>query len=134
MVAGDMKLLVPVENAEEIGFRRVVDPAKAKKLLAVVSAPAQALPEEAKERNEMLGSILSGEDIVRKAEGLRDLGWRRRHQRLLAGDERAFKQLTHLLAGEIALAVGVGFNEASVLLENSMSRSFSETKEQGEGG
>jgi len=79
----------------------------------------------------MLSSILSGEDIVQKAEGLRDLGWRRGRGRLPTGDERVFKQLRHLLAGEIALAVGVGFDEASVLLDNSMKKSFSESREQG---
>ena len=134
MVAGDMKLLVPVENAEEIGLRRKVDPAKAERLLAAVSAPAQLLPKEPKERHVMLGSILSGEDMVRKAEGLRDLGWRRHRQRLPAGDESAFRRLRHLLAGEIALALGVGFDEALALLGNSMRKSFSESTEPGEGG
>jgi CarD family transcriptional regulator len=127
VVTSDMRLLVPVDNAEERGLRSVSGQAKVKNLLVVVSGPAESLPSEQKERSAMLSSVVSGEDTVRKAEALRDLSWRRRQQGLSGGDGRVFERLKQLLTGEIALGVGVSFDEAVTLLEKSMRKSFSES-------
>jgi CarD family transcriptional regulator len=133
MLADDIKLFVPVERAGEIGLRRAAGPEGVKGLVEVVSGPAGALPSDFRERSVLLRSIVSGEDPVRKAEALRDLGWRSWEQRLPLGDRRAFDRLRHELAGEISVALGMGFDEALELLEDSMKRSVSETRKRDTG-
>jgi hypothetical protein len=60
MLGHKMKLLVPVEKAEEIGLRRPAGAEDVKELLEVVSGPAESLPTDFRERISLLRSALSG--------------------------------------------------------------------------
>ena len=128
MVAGKMRLFVPVESADEIGLRRGPNRLEGEELLAAMSALAEVLPEEYKARQALMDSALGSEDDLRKAELLRDLAWRGRRQGFSAGGLRAYRRLRQLLSGEVALATGTDLPGATTRVEEALERSREATQ------
>lgn len=125
MLASDLRVMVPVDRAEKIGLCEAPGRAEANEILSVLSSPAEPLPQDYRERQRLLASVLGSAGVLRKAEVFRDLAWReRRKGRLSRKETELFRRLKRLVGGEVALAEDVEFDEATELIEETVERRF----------
>jgi CarD family transcriptional regulator len=106
-------LMVPVVAAKELGLRRAVSRSRLSQVWKVLRTNPEKLPQEHKERYELLTDKLYAGDILQVAEAVRDMAWRRhREGRLTTRGKRMYEEGMTLLAGEIAAAQGIDIADA----------------------
>lgn len=107
------RLMVPAGAAEELGLRRVISQSRLKRLWRVLLGDPERLPDEHKERYQVLKDRLGTGDPFQVAEAVRDLAWReRRKGHLTTRGKQIYETAVRLLAGEIAAAESVDFVDA----------------------
>ncbi|RLC67789.1 MAG: hypothetical protein DRI48_01375 [Chloroflexi bacterium] len=101
-------LMIPVEGAAAKGLRRAIQQSKLNRVRRVLCADPQRLPANHKARYELVKSKLRTGDLLQVAEAVRDMAWRQRREGSLnTRGKRIYKRGIKLLAGEIAVALGV---------------------------
>lgn len=116
-IASDIKLMVPVRMAQEIGLRQAAglrDAFRALDLLEMLPAP---LPEDYKERQAQVEEKLKDGDFAAMVEVVRDLHGLQRESRLTAKDTSLLERARQLLVGELAVAADIGLEEAEQKLQ-----------------
>lgn len=104
---GDMKVMIPVENAGEIGLRQVIPPEEVMQVLDVLQQEAAPLDNNWNHRYRMhLEKIKSG-DIFAVAEVVRNLSLRNKGKGLSTGERKMFDSAWQILVSELVLAKGV---------------------------
>jgi RNA polymerase-interacting CarD/CdnL/TRCF family regulator len=111
-----------VDRADEMGLRQAPGKKEAKEILSVVSAPGELLPQEKRERRQLLASALRSKDIIRQAEIFRDLSWCDQRRGLSSREYWLYKRLKRVVGGELALAQGIDLGDAKELLEERVRR------------
>lgn len=95
------RLLIPTEQAEELGLSTIVSP---EAIINVLSDPPQTLADDFRLRQTEMDQKIGSGDPLRIAEALRDLNWRGQAVKLSTGDVRlmgkAHKFLSSLLAAQ----------------------------------
>lgn len=108
-----LQLMVPIEEAEELGIRRAIQKSEVEEVWRVLRARPGDLPENHKTRHALLKDRLHAGDVFRVAEVLRDLTWRQKEEdHLTTRGERLHKEALMLLAAEVAAAKGIDVAEA----------------------
>lgn len=101
----DMRLMVPVRTAEEIGLRPVAPRTVSEEVFVVLSGAPDSLPEEFKERQAALGKRIREGDTVALAGVVRDMAARGREKPYSPTEARLFEQARSMLCGEVALSL-----------------------------
>lgn len=109
MVASEGEFMVPVEQADSLGVRPVMDAAA---ILKVLHASPNQLPDDYKERQAIIEELLATSDAVQMALGARDLAWFAGARPLTGRDIQLYEELQTQLASELSLAQGVTLEEA----------------------
>jgi CarD family transcriptional regulator len=109
MVADEGEFMVPVEQAESLGIRPVMD---AKKIFKVLHSAPNPLPDDYKERQAIIEELLATSDAIQLALGARDLAWFAGVKSLTGRDIQLYEELQTQLASELSLAKGVSLEEA----------------------
>jgi len=118
-------LMVPVGSAKGLGLRRAIPSSQLKKVWRVLSTDPNALPTEHKERYQVLEDKLHGGDVLKVAEAVRDMAWRRHHEgRLTTRGKRMYDEGMTLLAGEIAATKGIDMADAEAQVVERLQESF----------
>jgi len=123
-IASQMRLLVPIRNAEQIGLRPAVNTNALSKTLAILQGPPNSLPEDYKERQAQIQEQLRSADLESVCTVVRDLTWLRQMSGLTARDSELLQRATVLLAGEFALVKGVALEEAERELQITLHQSL----------
>src|ERR1700710_1526470 len=114
---GDLTVLVPAENAEEVGVRDVVGQEGLDRVFDVLRAPHTEEPTNCSRRYKANLEKLASGDVNKVAEVVRDL-WRREKDRgLSAGEKRMLAKARQILVSELALAEGTDEERAEILLD-----------------
>jgi len=104
------KLMIPVQDAEERGLRHPIGQAR---LFAVLRSDPEELPSHHKSRYKAVDTKLRSGNILKVAEAIRDLAWRRRKEDgLTVRERRVFRKAMRLVTGEISAAQGIDVEEA----------------------
>jgi CarD family transcriptional regulator len=132
-------LMIPVKRADEVGLRPATPQSEISRVWAVLRADPEALPDDHRDRKGQLEQILRTGDVIKLAETVRDLGWRKkREDGLTIGGRRIFKRAIKLLASEIAATENSALKESQIrikaCLRKSLSSSSAPTAEQGKAG
>jgi len=109
MVADQGEFLVPVDQAESLRIRPVLD---SEAILGVLRAPSERLSPEYKERQAGITKLLSTSDAIQLGRGARDLAWYAGTRSLTGRDVQLYQELQTLLASELSLAEDIGLEEA----------------------
>ena len=110
----NLKLMIPIEEAEELGIRLAIRQPEVEQVWRVIRAQPEDLPQNHKTRHKVLQEKLHAGDIFLVAEVLRDLTWRKREEeRLTTRGNRIYKEALTFLAAEIAAAQQVDVAEAN---------------------
>jgi CarD family transcriptional regulator len=118
LVHGDLTLMVPCENTEEVGLREVVSKREVKKVLEVLRQKAKpgVATNWSRRYKTNIEKIRSG-DIYQVAEVVRNLAIRERDKGLSAGEKRMLAKAREILLSELIFAVGVDAEKAEGIVD-----------------
>jgi CarD family transcriptional regulator len=117
LAAQDMRLMVPVRTAEEIGLRSVAGDKRSKEVLGLLKSTPEELPDDFKKRQAHLMDRLREGDAASLARVVRDMAHRSREKTYSPTEARLYDQARTMLAGELALAQGLEVDAALEQIE-----------------
>jgi CarD family transcriptional regulator len=114
---GDLTLMVPVDNTEEVGLRQVMSKAEVKKVLNVLKQDESSMAANWSRRFKNNLEKLHSGDPFEVAEVLRNLSIRDREKGLSAGEKRMIHKARQILVSELSHATGKSDEEAEVMID-----------------
>lgn len=99
----DMKLMVPVRNADNIGLRPIMDAEAVKSAFGILESTPETLPDNFNKRRTMIENALRSGKVLTVAEVIRNLHWRNLERKLSSTESDLMSKAKGMLAGEVAL-------------------------------
>lgn len=126
MPIGDMKVMVPMDNAVEIGMRDVICKAQAEKVLeSFRTSETDVIQNWSKRFRDNMGRIKSG-DIFEVCGVVKSLMLRDRQKGLSTGERKMLSNAKQILISEIVVATGVTHDEIEQRLANMIDEELSQ--------
>ena len=117
LTQGDLTLMVPVDNTDEVGLREVVPKRDVKKVLDVLKKSESRMPTNWSRRYKTnIEKIRSG-DIYQVAEVVRNLSIREAEKGLSAGEKRMLSKARQILVSELTFAVDASLEKAEAMVD-----------------
>jgi len=105
LAAQDLRIMVPVRSADEIGLRRVATKRTSKSIFKILSGRADSLPDDFKKRQALIMDRLREGDTKSLARVVRDMAARSREKTYSPTEARLYDQARAMLSGEVALSL-----------------------------
>ena len=123
---GEVKVMVPISKAGDIGVRSVIDKAEAGKVLEVLEANETEMSNNWNKRyKENMEKMKSG-SIYEVADVVRNLSYKQKDKGLSTGEKKMLNNAKQILVSELVLAEHASENEVENLVENKINLSFEE--------
>jgi CarD family transcriptional regulator len=120
---GDLTLMVPVDNTDEVGLREVVSKREVKKVFDVLKQSESRMPANWSRRYKTnIEKIRSG-DIFQVAEVVRNLSIREAEKGLSAGEKRMLSKARQILVSELTFAVDAPEEKAEAMVDKILEES-----------
>ena len=103
----DMTVNVPVENAEKVGLRRVIDEQMVEKVMKALQGSGTNMPKNWNRRFKHNRDKMKTGDIMELAEVVRNLSLRDHEKGLSTGEKQMFVKAKKILASELMYAKGM---------------------------
>ena len=113
----DMTVMVPVENADRAGLRKVVESDVVDQVLEVLRGDPTKMPKNWSRRYKHNRDKLKTGDIFEVAEVVRNLAIRHADKGLSTGEKQMFSKAKKILASELKYARDFSEDEANAFLE-----------------
>ena len=121
---GDMKVMIPVDNSDNIGMRSVVSPETILQVMEQLGKESGEMPENWNKRyRENMTKLKSG-DIFNVAEVVRNLMVSEREKGLSTGERKMLLNAKQILISEVVLIEEIEIEEAETQIETAV---FGET-------
>lgn len=117
----DMTVMVPVENADRAGIRKVVDPQVVDNVLEVLRGRPTKMPKNWSRRYKHNRDKLKTGDIFEVAEVVRNLSVRHADKGLSTGEKQMFSKAKKILASELMYARNLSEEDANLFLDGILS-------------
>lgn len=104
---GDLKVSIPVEKADEIGLREVINDEEVEEVFAVLRKKEARMPTNWSRRFKNHVEKLKSGDIYQVAEVVRNLSLREADKGLSAGEKRMLARARQILVSELTFALNV---------------------------
>lgn len=117
---GDLTLMVPTENVEEVGLRDVINDEEVEEVFAVLGKKEARMPTNWSRRYKNHVEKLKSGDIYQVAEVVRNLSIRDKDKGLSAGEKRMLTRARQILVSELTFAIGVSEEEAEKKLVDAL--------------
>ncbi|MCL4313175.1 MAG: CarD family transcriptional regulator [Actinobacteria bacterium] len=117
---GDLTLMVPADNVEEVGLREVINDEEVEEVFAVLRKKEARMPTNWSRRYKNHVEKLKSGDIYQVAEVVRNLSIRDRDKGLSAGEKRMLTRARQILVSELTFAIGVSESEAEQKLNDAL--------------
>ena len=125
---GEVKVMVPISKASEVGVRNVINKEEAGKVLQVLEADETQMPNNWNKRyKENMEKMKSG-DIYEVADVVRNLSYKQKEKGLSTGEKKMLNNAKQILISELVLAEHASADEVENLIENKINISFEEHK------
>jgi CarD family transcriptional regulator len=119
---GDMKVMIPLDSASDVGLRDVVDPAEVDKVMEVLRGQKTKMSTNWNRRYRAnLEKIRTG-NIYEVAEVVRNLSLRDQEKGLSTGERKMLESARGILLSELVLAKGIDESAVEVELNAALSR------------
>jgi CarD family transcriptional regulator len=106
MPLGDIKLMVPIDNADDIGVRNIIDYTDVNKVYTVLEQDSEITEMNWNKRyRQNLDKMKSG-DIYEVARIVRNLAFRNKEKGLSSGEKKMLNNAKQILISELILAEG----------------------------
>src|SRR5215211_4022590 len=119
----DMTVMVPCENADRAGLRRVIGEEAVKKVLAVLRDDVSQMPKNWNRRFKHNREKIKTGDVYELAEVVRNLAIRESEKGLSTGEKQMYTRAKKILASELMYALDMEEDEAETHLEELISDS-----------
>jgi CarD family transcriptional regulator len=117
---GDLTLMVPSDNTEEVGLREVINDEEVEEVFAVLRKKDVRMPTNWSRRYKNHVEKLKSGDIYQVAEVVRNLSNRDKDKGLSAGEKRMLNRARQILVSELTFAIGVDEAEAEKKLDEAL--------------
>jgi len=114
---GDLTLMVPADNTDEVGLREVINDEEVEEVFAVLRKKEARMPTNWSRRFKNHVEKLKSGDIYQVAEVVRNLNLREKDKGLSAGEKRMLSKARQILVSELTFAIGVDEEEAEKRLD-----------------
>ncbi len=115
---GEMKVMIPVENVDEIGIRNVIDSEEADEVLRILKGDKSKMSQNWNRRYRANMEKLKTGDIYEVAEVVRNLTIRDYEKGLSTGEKKMLSNSRQILISELVLAKDIGEEDAEGILED----------------
>jgi len=120
MPIGDMKVMIPINNSEEIGIRQVVDEDLAEKVLDMLSDRKVTINTNwSKRYRDNMAKIKSG-DIFEVADVVKCLMVREKQKGLSTGERKMLASAKQILVSELVLAKNMRQDEIERIINHNL--------------
>jgi len=119
---GDLKVSIPVDNAEEIGLRDVINDEEVEEVFAVLRKKEARMPTSWSRRFKNHVEKLKSGDIYQVAEVVRNLSIREKDKGLSAGEKRMLARARQILVSELTFAMDVDEETAEARLDEALTK------------
>src|SRR5215210_3212905 len=113
----DMTVMVPCENADRAGLRRVIDDEAVEKVLSVLRDAVSHMPKNWNRRFKHNREKIKTGDVFELAEVVRNLAIRESEKGLSTGEKQMYTRAKKILASELMYALDMEEDEAESHLE-----------------
>ena len=113
----DMTVNVPVENAEQVGLRTVIDEDLVNTVVKALTAGESEMPKNWNRRFKHNRDKMKTGDIFEMAEVVRNLAQRDQEKGLSTGEKQMFSKAKRILASELMYAKGLDEESAATWLD-----------------
>ena len=117
---GDLTLMVPCDNTEEVGLREVINDEEVEEVFAVLRKKEARMPTNWSRRYKNHVEKLKSGDVYQVAEVVRNLSIRDKDKGLSAGEKRMLGKARQILVSELTFAIGVSEEEAEQKLNDAL--------------
>jgi CarD family transcriptional regulator len=114
----DMTVMVPCENANKAGLRRVIDDEAVEKVLAVLRDDVSQMPKNWNRRFKHNRDKIKTGDVYELAEVVRNLAIRESEKGLSTGEKQMYTRAKKILASELMYALEMDEGEAEEHLDS----------------
>ena len=115
---GDLKVSIPVDKADEIGLREVINDEEVEEVFAVLRKKEARMPTNWSRRFKNHVEKLKSGDIYQVAEVVRNLSIREADKGLSAGEKRMLARARQILVSELTFALNVDEETAELRLDD----------------
>jgi len=115
---GDLKVSIPVDKADEIGLRDVINDEEVEEVFAVLRKKEARMPTNWSRRFKNHVEKLKSGDIYQVAEVVRNLSLREADKGLSAGEKRMLARARQILVSELTFALNVDEETAESRLDD----------------
>ncbi|QAT43547.1 CarD family transcriptional regulator [Aminipila luticellarii] len=117
---GDMKVMIPVENSNDVGVREIISEEELKGVLSALKDDSSQMPSNWNRRyRENMEKLKTG-DVMEVAEVVRNLVRMDRQKKLSTGEKKMLTNAKQILLSEIILVRDIGQNEANDIIDRAI--------------
>lgn len=125
---GEIKVMVPISKADDVGVRSIINKEEANKVLQILEANETEMSNNWNKRyKENMDKMKSG-NIYEVADVVRNLSYKQKGKGLSTGEKKMLNNAKQILVSELVLAEHASANEVENLVENKINLSFEEHK------
>ena len=125
---GEVKVMVPIAKAEQVGVRNIIDKEEAGKVLQVLEAEETEMSNNWNKRyQENMLKMKSG-SVYEIADVVRNLSYKQKEKGLSTGEKKMLNNAKQILVSELVLAEHATEPEVIQLIDNKINMSFEEHK------
>ena len=125
---GEVKVMVPIDKAEQIGVRNIIDKEEAGKVMAVLEENETAMSDKWNKRyRDNMDKMKSG-DIYEVADVVRNLSFKQKEKGLSTGEKKMLNNAKQILVSELVLVENASNAEIEKLVENKIDVSYKENR------
>ncbi len=121
---GEVKVMVPIKNAEQIGVRSIIDKGSADKVFKILEQDETEMNKNWNKRyRDNMDKLKSG-DIYEIADVVRNLSFKKKEKGLSTGENKMLTNAKQILVSELVLAEHSNEDEISEMVDNKINNSF----------
>ena len=121
---GEVKVMVPISKAEEVGVRSVIDKSSADKVFSVLEQDETEMNKNWNKRyRDNMDKLKSG-DIYEIADVVRNLSFKQKEKGLSTGEKKMLNNAKQILVSELVLAESSNTDEIEEIVNNKINNSF----------
>lgn len=133
---GEVKVMVPIAKADQVGVRSIIDEETAGKVFKVLESNSTEMSMNWNKRyRDNMDKIKSG-DVYEVADVVRNLSLKQKERGLSTGEKKMLLNAKQILVSELTLVSKLGQERVEELIESRINNSFAEynkTEEAGNG-
>ena len=121
---GEVKVMVPIAKAEQVGVRSIIDKSSADKVFKVLEQDETEMNKNWNKRyRDNMDKLKSG-DIYEIADVVRNLSFKQKEKGLSTGEKKMLLNAKQILVSELVLAEHASKDEIEEIVDNKINNSF----------